>query len=238
MRPPVFALALALAVSMVLPASAPRADEEAMVGRAVRVEHQSPEALARAVRHLVSGRDARVEPQEELEAVVVRDRPAHVTAIEQAIRQLDVPRPDVVLQVRLLLAGPTGPGDVPGDMQKVVRQLEQHLRFRAYHQVAAVSHRVRSGAKVESQGFLQLAPPALDPAGRVGYSLELRPVVTGTKRGSRAVQLRGLRFELKPREGKAEIRTDLVVPEGETVVVGTAALGDRAVILVVWASPT
>jgi hypothetical protein len=211
---------------------------EPLVARTFKLEHQSPDAVARAVRYLGSGdRDARIDPHEGLEAIAVRDRAANVAAIEQAIQKLDVARPDVTFHLRVLVAGPQGPGDVPPDMQKVVRQLEQNLRFKAYHQVAALTQRVRSGAKLESHGTLQLAPPVLDRAARVGYELELRPVVGGGRKGARTIQLRSLDFELEGREiGKADIHTDLVVPEGETVVVGTAALGDRAMVLVVWAT--
>jgi hypothetical protein len=122
-------------------------------------------------------------------------------------------------------------------MQKVVRQLEQNLRFKAYNQVAALSQRVRSGSEVESYGSIQLTPPVLEKNLRVNYELELRPVITGARRGSRTIQIRHLTFWLESREtGKAEIRTDVVLPEGEIVVVGTAALGDRAMVLVLWAS--
>jgi hypothetical protein len=225
-------------LSFMLLAHPGRAQEEPMVARVFKLEHQSAEAVARAIRHMGSGaKEARIDAQDSLEAIAVRDRPANVMAMEQALKQLDVPRPDVVFHMRLLIGGPEAPGDVPADMQKVVRQLEQNLRFKAYHQVAALTQRVRSGAKLESHGTLQINAPVLEKNTRPVYKLVLRPVVTDTRRGARTIQLRSLGFELKGRDGvRADIRTDVVMPEGEIVVVGTAALGDRAIVLVVWAS--
>ncbi len=233
---------LVLAAAAVTGGSA-RANEDGARGgdwvvRLFKIEHQNAEAVANAIRPLGSGgREAQIQTTEGLDAISVRERPAAMAAIEQAIKQLDVPRPDLTIFMRVLIAGPQGPGNVPPDLQKVVRQLEQNLRFSAYHQVAAVTQRVRSGAKLESHGFLQLAPPVLDKGARVGYELEVRPLVTGAKKGARTIQLRKLKFELEGRDvGRADIETDIVVPEGEIVVVGTAALGDRAMVLVLWAS--
>lgn len=212
--------------------------KDAYTVRLFKLEHGSAEAVAKALRHLGSGaRDAKIEANDALDSISVRDFAANVAAIEGAVKLLDVPRPDVVFHMRLLVAGPEGATDVPADMQKVVRQLQQSLRWKAYYQVADLDQRVRSGARLESHGVLQLAPPVLEKPTRTGYEIELRPVVTGVRKGARTVQLRLLQFELESREtGRADIRTEIVVPEGETVVVGTAALGNRALVLVVWAS--
>src|SRR5688572_893598 len=72
---------------------------EPFVARVFKLEHQSAESVARAVRHLLSTKDAKLDADETLDTVTVRDRSASVTAIEQAIKQLDVPRPDVAFQV-------------------------------------------------------------------------------------------------------------------------------------------
>lgn len=161
-----------------------------------------------------------------------------MSAIESAVKQLDVPRLDVIVHVRVLTAAPQGKTDVPADMQKVVRQREQSLRYGAYFQVAALTHRVRSGGRTGSAGDIELAAPVVTRPARFGYQLELRPLVTGNRKGTRTIQLRNLKFELRGHEaGTADIQTDVAVPEGETVVVGTAALGDRAMVLVFWALP-
>lgn len=232
----------ALAVTLVVGLSGPpaRAEEDALVTRLFKLQHQRAEGVGRALRHMGSGlKEARLDAQDHLDSIAVRDRPANVAAIEQAVKHLDVPHPDVVFHMRLLIAGPHSASDIPADMQKVVRQLEQNLRFKSYHQVSAITQRVRSGAKLESHGMLQINAPALEKNTRTRYELELRPVVTGTRKGARTIQLRSLSFELESREiGEADIRTDIVIPEGEIVVVGTAAVGDRAMVLVVWASAT
>lgn len=228
---------LAIALALLIAVETRAAADEAPVAKMFKIEHQNPDTVARALRYLLSGdHDTKLEPNEGLGTIVVRDRPSNVAAIEQAIKQIDVARPDVTFQVRVLLASREGETSVPPDMQKVVRQLQQNLQFKSYQQLAAMTQRVTSGARVESKGTIQLGPPVTERPVRAGCNVELRPVVSGEKRGSRTIQLRSLRFELESREaGKAEIRTDIVVPEGETVVVGTAALGARALVLVVWA---
>lgn len=238
----VFALVLAsvVAPSEVVNAEDKGARGEDFVARMFKIEHQSAESIAKAIRHLGSGdRDSKIETNESLDTITVRDRPSNVAVIEHAVKQLDVPRPDVSFQIRVLIAGPTGETSVPADMQKVVRELKQNLQFKAYTQVSALTHRVRSGGRIDSKGTIQLVPPAVEKPTRADYDLELRPVVSGARRGSRTVQVRSLSFELDPDTrdiGNAEIRTDVVIPEGETVVVGTAALGPRALVLVMWAS--
>ncbi|HEY0715505.1 MAG TPA: secretin N-terminal domain-containing protein [Polyangia bacterium] len=206
--------------------------------RVFKLQHQEAKTVARAIRQLQSGqRDARMDADEELDTISVRDRATNLAVMEAAIKQLDVPRPDVTLQARILIAGPAGTTNVPADMAKVVRQLKGNLQFGAYHQIAAFTQRVRSGARFETEGLLDLAPPVFDKAVRAEYELEVRPVVTVLPKGPHTVQVRDLRFELEiPGEGKAHLRTDVVIPEGETVVVGTAVLGPRALVVVVWAN--
>jgi type II secretory pathway component GspD/PulD (secretin) len=211
---------------------------EPLVARIFKLEHQSSETVAKALKHLTSNdRESKLEYSERLDTITVRDRPNHLAAIAQAIKQLDVATPDVSFQIRVLVAGQGGETSVPADMQKVVRQLQQNLQFKVYQQVAAITQRVRSGSRLSSEGSIELVPPMVEKSVRANYEIDLKPVVTGARRGARTVQVRSLNFKMQNKEiGNAEIRTDVVIPEGETVVVGTAAMGTRALVLVVWAT--
>jgi hypothetical protein len=94
------------------------------------------------------------------------------------------------------------------------------------------------GAVILGEGSAQAAVPG-SPSGinyrynYQAYSLSL----TTTGGGTPTLQLTNFNFHLDGGEagGKATVRSDVGVREGEKVVVGTAGLRDKALILVVTA---
>lgn len=214
-----------------------------MVSKLFEVKHLDPDDLVRALRPLSSGvKGALVEDTDAVRAITVRDFPENVSAIEQAIKRLDVPtppRPDVELKIRVLLGSPApGPGQVPSELDAVVKQLTSTLNYKSYFLVASTIQRVRAGGSTKGRGNVEIAPPAADQktSGQFRYYVDNVSTIAGAGGGAPVMQLRKLELELDGRElGKAEVETGLTLREGEKVVVGTASLKNRAMIVVVSA---
>jgi hypothetical protein len=211
-----------------------------MKARVFEVRHQDADQLTRPLEPLLSGaKGAKLSASSSLRTISVRDFPENLAAIEQALRRLDVPtppRPDIEVRLRILIAAHEGGGDVPEDLQAVVKQLQATLSYKAFYQVTSISQRVRANAGSGGRGEARLAPPVVDEGTTVSYRYGIEQVqIPVVAAGSpQQVQLRRLRFELEGKHlGEAEVSTGVSLREGEKVVVGTGSLKNRAMIVVV-----
>jgi hypothetical protein len=203
------------------------------------VKNRAPEDLIRVLRHLSSGvKGTSIAESGEFRTIAVRDFPENILAIEEALRKLDVavaPKPDVELKIRVLIAGPNGTGtEALGDLQPVVKQLRATLSYKGYFQIASISQRVKAGSGSWGKGVMQVSPPAFGEPATIPYSYAFETVTLDRRAGGRPVILvKALKFATGNNAlGEADIHTGLTIREGEKVVVGTASLKDRALILV------
>jgi hypothetical protein len=211
--------------------------------RAFEIKHRTPDELMRLLRPLASGiKGTSLVDSGEFRTITVRDFPENVAAIDDAIRRLDVqrpPRPDVELFIRVLIAAPGGTSQYPTELDPVVKQLHATLSYRSYHQVASITHRVKSGSGAKGKGVTVINPPVSGEATTLNYSygfddVTLAPPSSGPS--ATMVQIRRMSYWTGGKAlGEAEIATGLTLREGQKVVVGTASLKDRAMILVLFA---
>jgi hypothetical protein len=214
-----------------------------MKARVFQLKHQDPDSVREAIQPLASGTPGMmVRENDDLRTITVRDFPENLLAIEQAIRRLDVPRPakpDVELRIHVLLgAASPGPGQVPGDLEGVVRQLSATLSYKSYYQVAAVTQRIRVGAGAKGKGQLVLVPPAAEQSGGGHFRYSVENVSLAGAAGTPPPQVALKRFHLEldgGSLGEAEVSTGLTLRDGERVVVGTGALKNRAMVVVLSA---
>lgn len=219
-----------------------------MRSKVFQVKHQDVETLVDALKPLTSGvPGAMLRENESLRTVAVRDFPENLAGIEQAIKRLDVAgvaRPDVELRIHVLVGLPSlvnGPVQYPSELDGVVRQLSATLSYRSYHQIAALSQRIRPEGGASGKGELALGPPVTEQnaSAQFDYSINSVSVVPSAAQGSGPLQvrLRRFRFELEggPALGEAEVSTGLTLRDGEKVVVGTGSLKNRAMIVVLSA---
>ncbi len=225
------------------PALAERGEHEGFKVRVFEIKHQEAEDLVRVIRPFASGaKGASMVDSDDLRTITVRDLPENLVAIEEAIKRLDVataPKPDIELRLRILIASPSGPSQVPPDLESVVKQLQATLTYKTYHQIASVIQRVRVGSGCSGKGVAQVNPPVASEAGSISYSysldsLTLPPSPSGG--GAPLMQMKRFRLEAGSKTlGEANIATGLTLREGEKIVVGTASLTERAMIVVVTA---
>jgi hypothetical protein len=212
-----------------------------MKAKVYQLKNRSVDDLIDALRPLMSDtRGSMIRKSDELRTITARDFPENLAAIDQALKRLDVPtppQPDVEVQIRVLIASPAaGPNQIPGDLDGVVKQLGTALSYKSYHQVAAVTQRLRAGANTSGKGELALAPPAAEEktSGHFHYAVEkVAPPAPGA---GGVITLRRFKLSLEGGQvGEAEVSTGLTLREGEKVVVGTGSLKNRAMVVVVSA---
>jgi hypothetical protein len=210
------------------------------------VKHQDVESLVDALKPLTSGvPGAMLRSNEALRTVTVRDFPENIGGIEQAIKRLDVPgaaRPDVELRIHVLVGLPnvvSGPVQYPSELDSVVRQLSATLSYRSYHQIAAITQRMRPDSGASGKGELALSPPVTEQSSSAQYEFSVHLSVGPPAQGSGPLQvsLRRFRFELEGGSalGEAEVSAGFTMRDGEKVVVGTGSLKNRAMIVVLTA---
>ena len=213
------------------------------------VKHKSPNVLANAINALGSGRqNSRIDPNDTLKTITVRDLPENIVAIEVALKRLDVPDPaPVSIQTQIYLisasdeAGDSAP--FPKELEPVLAQLKATLKYKHYRFVDTFLNRVNDGGSIESSGTKQGVSGG-NPTFMQCKMSSVRLATDST--GNQAIRIGrfnfGLRVPLQTRPGEIQyqdigINTELSLSEGGLAVVGTANMGaaDSAMIVVVSA---
>jgi len=226
-------------------------DHKSFQSRVFNVRHRDPETLLPVLRLLTSGqRGAAVSADRNFRVITVRDFPENVAGIEDAIKRLDTPegeRPGIELRMHVLLASESaasGAEQPPADLRDVLAQLQSTLNFKSYELLTSVVQRTKE-SRGREPGYLQ-GNGSAERAGPGGEkqlfsynfsadSLTLTPAASGAA----AVQIGNFNFNITnfatSPNSSARIRSDVSLREGERVVVGTAGMRDKALILVLTA---
>jgi hypothetical protein len=198
------------------------------------------------LRPLGSGfKGATIQYSSEFRTLTVRDFPENIAAIEEALKRLDTPqaaRSDIELRMHILIASNAEgvANQMPADLSDVVKQLQATFNYRNYTNVATVVQRAADGAyNVRLSGLAEIPGQLIDRQQPLlaMYSYHV-PVVNLSSESSSgySVNLRDTSFEWSaPPVGNARISTSINVRSGEKVVVGTATLGNKGLILVLSA---
>ncbi len=178
----------------------------------------------------------------------MRDFPDNIASIEEALKRLDTPeapRPEIELRMHVLIAsnaGGAGANQYPADLRDVIGQLQTTLSFKSYHLLTSIIQRAKDRPEhtpqiIQGEGVAQLALPGESAPRDFYYSFQANSLtLSPTSAGVTTVQLGGFSFGINGKEGdKATVRSDVGVRDGEKVVVGTAGLRDKALILVLAA---
>jgi hypothetical protein len=219
--------------------------EKGFKGKVFEIKHREPFSLYRAIYTLGSGfKGATMSYSNEDKIIVVRDFPENIAAIEEAIKRLDVPqpaRPDIELHIHFLLASNVegGNNQLPAEINDAVKQLRLTLAYKNYYLASSIVQRTKDGARgLNGGGNAEVGSPLFREPTDLHYSALADGIsITGSP-DSPAIELRSFQFELNTPSsagGRALIKSDLSLREGEKVVVGTASLKDKALVLVVTA---
>lgn len=218
--------------------------EKGFASRVFEVKHREAADLAVVLRPLGSGyRGATMSANREFRTISVRDFPENIAAMEAALKRLDAAeaaKADVELRLWVLVASnsETAGAKLPEDLKEAVGALRSTLSYRDYSLAGSFVARIRDGARgISGEGVTDLAPagPAR-PAGRK-MQLEYRVIALTIEPGEAAVKtirLDGFSLALAG-DGRAQVKTDVTLRDGEKVVVGTSTVQDRGLVVVVSA---
>ena len=216
-------------------------------GKIFDVKHREPNVLVNALRPLGSGfKGATISWSDEFRTLTVRDFPENIAAIEEAIKRLDTPQPpqpDIELRMHVLIASNVEgvASQYPPDLGDVLKQMQATLNYKSYSNVASVVQRVRAGSRnINLTGTADIAAKILEIDRPLTASYEYRVhsvALASESAGGYSVQLGDQEFVFQGPNavGRAVIHTDLNLRNGEKIVVGTATLGNKGLILVLSA---
>ncbi|MDQ1610174.1 MAG: hypothetical protein QOG00_105 [Pyrinomonadaceae bacterium] len=216
--------------------------------RVFEVKYRDPDALMSVLRLLTSGhRGAQLSANRLFKTITVRDFPENIASVEEALKRLDTPeapRPEIELRMHVLIASNAlnAANQYPADLRDVVTQLQTTLNFKSYHLLTSIIQRAKdrpdySLGIIQGEGVAQLTLAGDSAPRDFYYSFQANSLTLNTSpAGVTTVQLGNFTFGINGKDGdKAVVRSDVGVRDGEKVVVGTAGLRDKALILVLTA---
>jgi hypothetical protein len=216
-------------------------------GKVFEIKYRDPGAVVRAVNNLGSGfKGASISYNQDFNTITVRDFPENIAAIEEAIKRLDTPEapsPDIEFRMHLLIASNAegATSQFPSDLADVVRQLQATLNYKSYHLITSIVQRVKEGYGLNSGGVALVKPPLVSENADARYTYNINNIsLTPSASGASTIQLRRFSFIVNGNDyhaplGQASISTELGLRDGEKVVVGTASLRDKGMVLVLTA---
>jgi hypothetical protein len=209
------------------------------------VKYRDPNSLSNALYALGSGfKGSMISHNAEFRTITVRDFPENLAIMEDAIKRLDTPaapRPNIELHFYVLIASNAGTGtpDMPAQLKDVLTQLRGTLNYRNYELVASIVQRLTETREM-LQGSGVAEVPALNPGSSnisTPYEYYLRNVsIVANPAGAPTVQINEFTFKTQTPTEQSRIQTALNLKDGEKVVVGTATLRNRALVLVLTAN--
>ncbi len=215
---------------------------EKFKSKVFEVKYRDANSLANVLFYLGSGfKGATVSASSEFKTITVRDFPENLATIEEAIKRLDTPaptRPNIELHMHVLVASNTGgtTADMPAELKDVVTQLRGTFNYKNYELATSIIQRL-----TETNHGLGGKGTAID-SGSVppNMSLPYEYIISGVSlvqnpSGATTVQINQFNFVSMTERNNAQVGTALSLRDGEKVVVGTATLRDRALVIVLSA---
>jgi len=208
------------------------------------IKYRDPNSLSNALHALGSGfKGSMISHNAEFRTITVRDFPENLAIMEEAIKRLDTPaapRPNIELHFHVLIASNAGTStpDMPAELKEVLTQLRGTLNYRNYELVASIVQRVTE-TREALQGSGVAEVPNHNPSSAsvsTPYEYYLRNVsLVANPAGAPTVQINEFVFKTQTQTEQSRIQTALNLKDGERVVVGTATLRNRALVIVLTA---
>ena len=218
--------------------------EKSFKSKVFEVKYRDPNSLASVLKQLGSGfKGATISSNAEFKTLTVRDFPENLATIEEALKRLDTPaapRPNIELHMHVLLASNTGNagGDMPAELKDVLTQLRGTLNYRNYELAASVVQRLTETPRgLQGSGTADIpSGNAAAPTITMPYEYHINNVsLVQNAAGSPSIQINEFVFSTTTDRDRARVQTALNLRDGEKVVVGTATLRSRALVIVLTA---
>ena len=182
-----------------------------------------------------------VTPNSQMHALAVSATPEAMTAIDDAIKRLDVPSAasqNVELTAYLLIGSQgenAAASPLPKDLDGVVAQLKTAFSYKNYNLMDVLSLRTRAGQQASTSGMggaVQLDNVGRPSSVTTSFTIESANIASdGTVRINRLSI--SSRVEGNGATPSASIRADVDLKEGQKVVVGKTGMTPNAAVFVV-----
>jgi hypothetical protein len=230
------------------PAPSPKAEDNYVTEKGFKSEvftvtYREVNNLGAVLRPLLSGfKGSTIMANGEFKTLTVRDFPENIATIQQAIKRLDLPstpRPNIELHMHILVASNTGgtTSQLPAELKDVITQLRGTLSYQNYELAASVVQRLTETPRgLRGSGTAQIAGQAGMGSIALPYDYDISSVsVSQNSGGGGTIQIGQFAFATLSDKDRAKVETALNLRDGEKVVVGTATIRDRALIVVLTA---
>jgi len=218
--------------------------EKSFKSKVFEVKFREPAGLVNVLGKLTSGfKGAAISSSSEFRTITVRDFPENLATIEEAIKRLDTPaaqRPNIELHMHALIASNTGGAGtaVPAELKPVLDELRGTLNYKNYELAASVVQRLTETPRsLTGSGAAEL--PSGNPSApnmSMPYEYYIGAVTLNQDSGGAySVQIGEFSFSAQPGNDRAKVQTALNMRDGEKVVVGTATIRSRALVIVLTA---
>jgi len=207
------------------------------------VKYRDPNSLAAVVRQLGSGfKGAAITSNSDFRTITVRDFPENIATIEEAIKRLDTPlapRPNIELHMHVLFASNSARGnaELPVELRDVLAQLRGTFNYKNYELATSIVQRLTETPRgLRGKGVAEFGGQT--GATTLPYDYSINNVsLSSNPSSSSTIQINEFAFVTMAPNGtvSSQIETALNLRDGEKVVVGTATLRDRALIIVLSA---
>jgi hypothetical protein len=175
----------------------------------------------------------------DLRVVAVSAPADSMSAIEDAIKRLDVPAAapkDIDLVVYMIVASDQAAagGPLPSELEPVTDEIKKIFAYKNFRLLDSILLRTQPGNRATANGI------AADRMPFNSYSFAVVPSAVTEDAKGRLIRLDNLELGLHgPGDRVAAIHTEITVREGQRVVVGKSNMGaDQSLILVVTAKVT
>lgn len=204
------------------------------------INHRDVNSLGSVLRPLLSGfKGATISPSTEFKTLTVRDFPENIATIGEAIKRLDLPaaqRPNIELHMHILVASNSGgtTEQLPAELRDVITQLRGTLTYKNYELAASVVQRLTETSRgLSGTGTAEISSGPGVPNLGLPYEYQINTVsMAQNPAGPMTIQIGAFSFSTRTDKDRASVQTALNLRDGEKVVVGTATIRDRALIVV------
>jgi len=219
--------------------------EKGFKNKVFEIKYRDARSLSNVLFNLGSGfKGATMSANSEFKTLTVRDFPENIAAIEEAIKRLDTPltpRPNIELHMHVLMASNSASVNVepPAELKDVLAQLRGTFNYKSYELATSIVQRLTETPRgLNSKGVADFGSPSASMTLPYEYSIN-NVTLAPNPAGATAVQIGEFVFvttsTATDRTQVSRIETALNLRDGEKVVVGTATLKDRALIVVLSA---
>lgn len=176
----------------------------------------------------------------DLHVLAVSAPVAAMSAVEDAIKRLDVPTAapkDVDLIVYLVVASeqPAPGAGLPPELQPVADELKKVFSYKGFRLLDSILLRSQPGNTASAKGTIK----PNEEARSMSYTFQVSPSAVTEDPNGRLIRLDNLQLNVEGGDHNAGIRTEITVREGQRVVVGKSNMGTGgSLILVVTAKVT